>query len=54
MTYDAAIFPQHAKLLADSAIVPEVARDRGYVSVDTVVLGYVCLPARPAERRPAA
>ena len=34
MTYGAAIFPQHAKLLADSAISPEVARARGYVSVD--------------------
>ena len=33
--YGAAIFPQHAKLLADSAISPEVARARGYVSVDT-------------------
>jgi hypothetical protein len=35
MTYGAAIFPQHARLLADSAISPEVARTRGYVSVDT-------------------
>ena len=35
MTYGAAIFPQHAKLLAYSAIAPEVARARGYVSVDT-------------------
>ena len=34
MTYGAAIFPQHAKLLANSAISPEVARARGYVSVD--------------------
>lgn len=33
--YGASIFPQHAKLLADSAISPEVARARGYVSVDT-------------------
>ena len=29
------IFPQHAKRLADSAISPEVARERGYVSADT-------------------
>ena len=35
MIYGAAIFPQHAKLLAYSAIAPEVARARGYVSVDT-------------------
>jgi uncharacterized protein DUF3854 len=33
--YGAAIFPQHAELLAASAITPEVARERGYVSVDT-------------------
>jgi hypothetical protein len=35
MTYGAAIFPQYAKLLADSAISPEIARAREYVSVDT-------------------
>jgi Domain of unknown function (DUF3854) len=33
--YGASIFPQHARLLEDSAISPEVARARGYVSVDT-------------------
>jgi hypothetical protein len=33
--YGAHIFPQHAKLLEQSAISPEVARARGYVSVDT-------------------
>jgi len=33
--YGAAIFPQHARMLAESAIDPEVARERGYVSVDT-------------------
>ena len=33
--YGASIFPQHAALLEASAISPEVARERGYVSVDT-------------------
>ncbi|PZG54327.1 hypothetical protein C1I98_04395, partial [Spongiactinospora gelatinilytica] len=33
--YGGSIFPQHARLLAESAITPEVARARGYVSVDT-------------------
>jgi hypothetical protein len=33
--YGAAIFGQHAALLEASAIDPEVARERGYVSVDT-------------------
>ncbi len=33
--YSLALFPQHAKLLADSAIPPELAHARGYVSVDT-------------------
>ena len=33
--YGLHIFPQHAKLLEQSAISPEVARARGYVSVDT-------------------
>jgi hypothetical protein len=33
--YGAGIFPQHAKLLAESAITPEVATDRRYVSVDS-------------------
>lgn len=33
--YGSALFDQHAKLLADSAISVEVARARGYVSVDT-------------------
>jgi Domain of unknown function (DUF3854) len=33
--YGLHIFPQHAALLKDSAISPEVARARGYVSVDT-------------------
>ncbi len=33
--YGLHIFPQHADLLAASAIAPEVARERGYVSVDT-------------------
>lgn len=34
-TYGEHIFPQHARLLADSAISPEVARERGYVSMDS-------------------
>jgi len=33
--YGAAIFLQHARMLAESAIDPEVAQERGYVSVDT-------------------
>lgn len=33
--YGLHILPQHAALLADSAIPPEVVRERGYVSVDT-------------------
>jgi Domain of unknown function (DUF3854) len=33
--YGLAIFSQHAQLLAGSAISPEVARERGYVSADT-------------------
>jgi Domain of unknown function (DUF3854) len=33
--YGLHIFPQHAELLKASAIDPEVARERGYVSVDT-------------------
>ena len=33
--YGLHIFPQHAALLKDSAISPEVSRARGYVSVDT-------------------
>jgi replicative DNA helicase len=33
--YGAAIFSQHAALLEASAISPEVARERGYLSVDT-------------------
>ena len=33
--YGLAIFEQHAALLEDSAIDPDVARERGYVSVDT-------------------
>ena len=33
--YGAAVFPQHAALLEASAISPEVARARGYISVDT-------------------
>lgn len=33
--YGGSIFPQHAKLLAESAIGPDVAKARGYVSVDT-------------------
>ncbi|MEV4752160.1 DUF3854 domain-containing protein [Streptosporangium sp. NPDC049248] len=33
--YGGSIFPQHAKLLIDSAISVEVAKARGYVSVDT-------------------
>jgi len=32
--YGLHIFPQHAQLLSASAISPEVARERGYVSVD--------------------
>lgn len=34
-TYGEHIFPQHAKLLAGSAISPEAARERGYVSMDS-------------------
>jgi Protein of unknown function (DUF3631)/Domain of unknown function (DUF3854) len=34
-TYGLHLFPQHAALLEGSAISPEVARERGYVSVDT-------------------
>jgi hypothetical protein len=34
-TYGLGLFPQHARLLAASAIAPDVARARGYVSVDT-------------------
>ena len=33
--YPLSVFPQHAKLLEDSAISPDVARQRGYVSVDS-------------------
>jgi hypothetical protein len=33
--YGMSVFPQHAKLLEDSAISIEVARARGYISVDT-------------------
>lgn len=33
--YGLHLFPQHAALLEASAISPEVARERGYVSVDT-------------------
>ncbi len=33
--YGARLFANHAKLLADSAISPEVADERGYVTVDT-------------------
>ena len=33
--YALSIFPQHQQLLAASAISPEVARERGYVSADT-------------------
>jgi len=32
--YGGAIFPQHAELLRASAISPDVARERGYASVD--------------------
>src|SRR5512133_411693 len=32
--YALSIFPQHRELLAASAITPEVARARGYVSID--------------------
>ncbi|PRY13597.1 DUF3987 domain-containing protein [Kineococcus rhizosphaerae] len=35
--YGLSIFPPHADLLASSAIKPDVARARGYVSVDTKV-----------------
>jgi len=34
--YGLRIFEQHAELLRASAIDPEVARERGYVSVDTM------------------
>jgi len=33
--YGSRLFPQHAELLAASAVPPEIARARGYVSVDT-------------------
>ncbi|HEY3005110.1 MAG TPA: DUF3854 domain-containing protein [Kribbellaceae bacterium] len=33
--YGIGLFDQHQKLLSESAITPEVARERGYVSVDT-------------------
>jgi hypothetical protein len=33
--YGLHIFPQHAKLLGESAIAPEVSRARGYVSADS-------------------
>ena len=33
--FGGALFDQHARLLAESAISPEVALERGYVSVDT-------------------
>src|SRR5258708_24630896 len=33
--YGLHLFPQHVKLLKDSAISPEVARERGYVTADT-------------------
>ena len=33
--YPLTLLPQHAQLLAASAITPEVARARGYVSVDS-------------------
>ncbi len=33
--YGLAILPQHARLLGESAISPEVARERGYVTADT-------------------
>lgn len=33
--YGARLFPKHQKLLADSAISVDVARDRGYVTADT-------------------
>ena len=35
--YGLALFAQHAAMLAASAITPEHARARGYVSVDTKV-----------------
>lgn len=34
-SYGARLFDHHAKLLADSAISPEVANERGYVTADT-------------------
>lgn len=34
--YGLHIFSQHAELLAASAVAPEVSRERGYVSVDTL------------------
>src|SRR6266516_6244095 len=33
--YAVSVLPQHQELLADSAISPEVARARGYVSADS-------------------
>ncbi len=48
--YGSRLFPQHAELLAASAVPPEIARARGYVSVDTKArleaLGYTAQQRR--------
>ena len=50
--YGLAIFPQHAALLAASAIDPEVARERGYVSVDTLTRLESAGFAKRQQRKP--
>lgn len=48
--YGSGLFPQHAELLAASAVPPEMTRDRGYRSVDTKAhlesLGYTAVQRR--------
>ncbi len=48
--YGSRLFPQHAELLAASAVPPEIARARGYVTVDTKArleaLGYTAVQRR--------
>src|SRR6516162_3133067 len=50
--YGLHMFPQHAALLKASAIMPEVARARGYVSVDTKRRLEPCGFARYQRRTP--
>ncbi len=49
-SYGSGLFPQHAELLAASAVRPEMARARGYVTVDTKAhlesLGYTAVQRR--------